>query len=151
MGMQFMNMLFSLESDYSYAEFYQYIKEFWVCIIFLYLSIKNKNLSYFIWFLFFLYLLIDDSLSFHENAGEYLVIELNLDDNFGLRALDFGELIISITFGILFLILFFLSHYLTKFRALKETLQIGALVLVLVFFGVIVDMLHIGFCIIQLV
>ena len=83
---------------------------------------KKANLIYIAWATLFTYLLLDDSLQIHENAGAYLVnyfqIQVNLLD---LRAQDIGEVIVTAISG-LFLFLFIGWGYLVS---VSETKQIS--------------------------
>jgi len=136
------NYLYSIENDQGYSEIFQYIKEFWILLLLLFLSFKKKHLIYFIWSLLFFYLLLDDSLSIHEEIGEYLANYFNIETRYNLRAVDFGELLVSFGVGVSFLS--FLSF--TYFRAVNDvrkfSVHIFILLLFLVFFGVFIDMLH---------
>ncbi|MGZ0017106.1 hypothetical protein [Yeosuana sp. AK3] len=140
-----MNSLYSIESDQGYSEIFQYIKEFWIFIIFLVLSIKKKKSVYLIWSLLFLYLLLDDSFSIHEIFGEYLSKYLNIKPEINLRAVDFGELIVSFGIVFIFIISLIIAHYKVSIKAKKESIHIFILLLFLVFFGIFVDMLHVFF------
>jgi hypothetical protein len=140
-----MNSLYSIENDQGYSEIFQYIKEFWIFIIFLILSIKKKHLVYIIWSLLFLYLLLDDSFSIHEIFGEYMANCLRIKPEINLRAVDFGELIVSFGIGFIFVISLIIAHYKVSIKAKKESIHIFMLLLFLVFFGIFIDMLHIFF------
>jgi len=136
------NPLFSIEKDWGYSEIFQYIKEYWVIILLVILSIKNKHIIYFSWTLLFIYLLLDDSLQIHENFGSYLVTYFDIQPMFDLRAQDLGELLVT-AFSASFLFSFIAIS--TFFSSNKErilSLHIFILVFLLAFFGVIVDMLH---------
>jgi hypothetical protein len=81
-------------------------------------------------------------MKIHELAGQSIKAHFNFTPHFGLRLQDFGELAITATAGILlFLPLVWAYRKGTQiFR--KISLDIGLLVLVLVFFGVVIDMMH---------
>jgi len=134
---------FSLTFAGSYSEFFQYTKEFWIAVLFLALAIQERKLMYAALSLLFYYLLFDDSFEFHENFGATVAEFFNLQPMFGLRAVDFGELAVSILFGgLIFAVLltaYLLSEATTR-RAARITL---ALVVVLVFFGVFLDMVEV--------
>ena len=134
--------LFNIERERGYAEMYQYIKFFWIIVLLFNLSLRNRSLHYIPWLLLFTYLLFDDSIPIHGRAGEFFAEHFNFTPLFGLRLQDYGQLVISATAGIfLFLPLVWAYRKGTQiFR--KISMDIGLLVLVLVFFGVVVDMLH---------
>ncbi|MBW6466103.1 MAG: hypothetical protein K0B06_06335 [Brevefilum sp.] len=132
--------LYLLTRDRGYAEFFQYTKELWIAVLFLILGIKKKQAIYYVFSLLFLYLLIDDSFEVHENLGRFIAKMFNIQPWLGLRAVDFGELMVSAVFGLLFLtalILFFtLSDTLTR----RVALYMALFLVVLAFFGVVMDM-----------
>jgi len=134
--------LFNIERDRGYPEIYQYIKFFWIIVLLFNLSLKNRSLHYIPWVLLFTYFLLDESIHIHERAGYLISALFNFTPPFGLRLRDYGELAISATAGILlFLPLVWAYRKGTQiFR--KISLDIGLLVLGLVFFGVVVDMMH---------
>ena len=63
------NSNFSIQKDRGYAEIFQYIKEFCIALLLLYLAIKRRNLLYLSWSALFGYVLLDDFLKIHERAG----------------------------------------------------------------------------------
>ncbi len=134
---------FNLANDMGYPEMYQYIKFFWIIILFLNLALKNRSLHYIPWVLLFTYFLLDDSLQIHEHAGYFFTEHFNFTPLFGLRMQDYGELASAATAGILLLppLVWAYRKGTQIFR--KISLDIGLLVLGLVFFGVVVDMIHI--------
>jgi len=135
--------LFNIELDRGYPEMYQYIKFFWIIILFLNLALKNRSLHYIPWVLLFTYFLLDDSIQIYEQAGYFFTELFNFTPLFGLRVQDYGELAFTATAGILLLppLVWAYRKGTQIFR--KISLDIGLLVLVLVFFGVVVDMVHI--------
>ena len=138
------NSYYSLEMDLGYSEFYQYMKEFWIFALFLFVFFKKKHFIYILWALFFLYLLLDDSLSFHENYGSFLKKYFEIQPRFNLRPQDFGEIIVSFSVGFVFFVSFFLCYFKASLVDKKITQNIFILVLMLVFFGVFIDLLHIA-------
>ena len=134
--------LFNIDRERGYAEMYQYMKFFWIIVLLFNLALKNRLLHYIPWILLFTYLLLDDSIPIHNRAGSFLAEYFNFTHTFGLRPSDYGQLVISAIAGIfLFLPLVWAYRKGTQvFR--KISLDIGLLVLVLAFFGVVVDVLH---------
>jgi len=138
------NPLFSIEKDMAYAEIYQYIKEYWIVVLLFLLAIKERHIIYLSWSLLFMYLLLDDSLQIHERFGSFLVEYYNFKPMFELRAQDFGELSVIILIG-LFLFTFIGASYLFIDNPEKKiSKNLFTLVVVLAFFGVLVDMIHIA-------
>jgi len=136
--------LFSIEKDMAYAEIYQYIKEYWIVVLLLLLAINKRHIIYLSWSLLFMYLLLDDSLQIHERFGAYLVKHFEFKPMFELRAQDFGELSVTMLFGFL-LFTFIGASYLFSDNLEKQiSKHLFILVVLLAFFGVLVDMLHIA-------
>ena len=136
---------FSIYEDRSLAEAFQYIKEFWIVLLLIGYSIKNRKLVYIGWILLFSFLVFDDMFGIHEwlggIIGENLSIPAFLSSRDNLRAKDFGELIASGLFGFFFLGLIVIAYL--RGSAQSKALFNGmfALLLTLVFFGVGVDFL----------
>lgn len=135
---------FSLEKDFGYSEIFQYIKEYWSFLLLLIVFVSKRKFTYLVWSLFFLYLLLDDSLSIHENVGEYLANNFNIQSKFNLRAIDFGELLVSFLVGFTFLVLFIFSYIKGETEEKKVIKHFGILIFALAFFGVFVDLLHVA-------
>lgn len=134
--------LLSIIVDKGYSEIYQYIKEYWIAILLLILAVKRKHLIYFSWSLMFFYLLLDDSAQIHENIGGYIVKQYDIQPLFGLRAQDLGELGVSLFFGGVLFSFILISYFFSNSLEKKISKHLFILVMVLAFFGVIVDMLH---------
>jgi len=134
---------YSLAKDRGYAEVFQYIKEYWIGLLFLYLAIKRRNFLYLSWSLLFGYLLLDDSFQIHEKLGSKVGSYFEFSPMLGLRAQDFGELIVSASFGSGFLGLIGLTYYFSD-SSIKRTCRcLLVMLLVLVFFGIVMDMVDI--------
>ena len=86
---------FSLESDGGLAEFYQYMKQFWIVLCMATVFIQRRQTPYLCWAGLFAFLLIDDAVQLHERAGYFLGQRLRLPALFGLRPDDFGELLVA--------------------------------------------------------
>lgn len=134
---------FSIENERGYAEYYQHLKELAVALIALALMIKSTDALYLCWTLLFTYLFVDDSFEIHESFGLQLSRNLNFTSAYGLRAQDFGELIVSGVAGLSFAVLLAISFSRGKKRAIHESKVLLAMLLALAFFGVLVDMVHI--------
>lgn len=130
--------------DNGIAEHFQYVKWGALAVMLGVMALRKRASIYFIWGLLFLYLLIDDSQQIHETYGILIANALALPPAFGLRAQDFGELIVTAIacvplLGSLALAYFFGAR--GQVRTFTHTM-IGLLV-ALAFFGVGVDMLDI--------
>lgn len=135
--------VFNLSMDLSLAESYQYVKEFWIIILLAWVIIKNRRYAYLGWTFLFSYLVLDDMLSFHEGLGTLILNALHVDPNFvltgELRYQDFGELAVSVFFGLLFLTLIGLAYWRGGKKLRTSFHYILAGLLVTVFFGVFFD------------
>lgn len=136
--------LLSLERDRGYPEMYQYLKFCWIVALLLLITWKKRTWHYVIWMGVFLCFLADDSLQIHERIGRSIAANLDFIPPLGLRLQDLGELAFSATVGSFLLIPLILA-YMSGSRVFKKTSQdIFLLILLLIFFGIVVDMGHIA-------
>ena len=138
------NRLYSIETDRGYGEIFQYIKEYWIIVLLFIIAIKTKRIIYFAWSSLFMYLLLDDFFRIHELFGVYLAEYFEFQPMFRLRAIDFGELSVSMLFGFLLFIFIGLSYLFSDNVAKQISKHLLILVLSLVFCGVVVDILHVA-------
>jgi hypothetical protein len=136
------NELYSIGEDRGYSEIFQYIKWFWIIVLFTYLTISRRSFSFVAWGVTFLYLLCDDALSIHEKIGVLITGNLGFEPPFGLRPQDLGELAVSAVAGIALTPLLIWA-YLLGSQAFKNMSQdMLLLILLLAFFGIVVDTVH---------
>jgi hypothetical protein len=133
---------FALTYDWSYAEIYQYIKEVYIAAAFFLLAYFRKFPGYLVWSGLFFYFFLDDAFQFHETVGGLIANNLNFETMFGLRAQDFGELIIYACVGLIFFCFGILSYLRCDDYHKKVWRTLLGLVVLLVFVGVGLDMLH---------
>jgi len=139
------NPLLYITVDRSAGEIFQYIKEYWIILMFAWLAIYKFNLLYLSWSMLFGYLLVDDSFQIHEKLGAALVTYFTYSAAFGLRAQDFGELTVSIFFGSILLCLIGFAYYYST-ENLKKTCRYLLLLLgMLALFGIFADLVHVFF------
>lgn len=134
---------FSLTRDRGYAEIYQYIKEFWLIILFGFLAINKSLTSYLGWFFLSIYILLDDALEIHENLGKAIANQLSFISLFNLRPEDYGELAVFSTVGIIFLFWLSLSYRASGSQERKNFKSLINILLGLAFFAVLIDLVHI--------
>ncbi|KAM3103480.1 hypothetical protein ACKFKF_00290 [Phormidesmis sp. 146-12] len=134
--------LFSIEADRGYAEFFQYIKEYWIVLLLGLTALERRSILYLSWASLFVYLLLDDSLHIHERLGESISIKFAFSDLLGIRAIDLGELIVSGAFGLTFLIFIAVSYQFGDSKFRRTSKRLTFLMLILVLFGVVIDMIH---------
>ncbi len=136
------NSSFSIEQDRGYAEIFQYFKEYWSVLLLGLLALRKRCLLYLIWSLLFFYLLLDDSLQIHENLGTLISSKLNFSSWFNLRAQDFGELAVSISVSLFFLIFISIAYYFSDRSSRKTSRYLIMALCALALFGIVVDMIH---------
>ena len=134
--------LFNLGTDRGHSEVFQYIKEYWIAIVLFVMCWRTREGIYGAWALLFAYLLCDDALLIHERVG--LAWQSMFAPTLGLRARDFGELAFSGSMGLGFLALIAFFHLRCSSSAKSVSRTMAVLLGVLVFFGVVVDMVHVA-------
>jgi len=136
--------LAALDVDRGYAEFFQYMKLLWTVLLLTCLSLRTRRWGYLAWALLFAYLLVDDSFSLHENLGKVLASRLSLTGALGLRAVDFGELLVSAMAGGVLAVGLGWAYLSGVDELRRSSRHLLVLLLAIVFFGVVVDMVHIA-------
>lgn len=134
---------FSITKDRGFAETFQYLKEGWIVLILFFLTFQQPNLLYPSWSLLFAYLLVDDLFLVHERLGERVAAHLGLLPMWGLRTQDFGELGVTAFFAATFLVVISLAYYRSDSDTRSFSRSLLAMLVALVFFGVLVDMVHV--------
>ena len=132
--------LYSLEVDKGYPEMYQYIKWFWITILLIYISRKRKSFRYLSWSLVFAYFLADDSLTIHERFGYFAAENFSFLPPFGLRLNDIGELASSIIAAIILGSIILWAYLKGNLIFRKMSRDLILLILLLSFFGIVVDL-----------
>lgn len=131
-----------ITADLSYSESFQYLKFCIILIIlFEYVFIK-KDYIFFPWLILFGILLIDDSFQVHEKFGVFISENFNFKGILGLGGRDLGELCYAAFLGILFFSSLFFSLKNSTIAYKKTSLELTFLILILVFFGIFIDMFH---------
>lgn len=132
---------FVLEYDGSYPEFFQYLKFFWLSCIFAHLSVKADR-RYLLWTALFGYLLLDDSLSIHETAGERLGLYLSWAPSGLGGPAAVGELILFASIGLFTVaaVAILAPRHPPAFRQLSADLVV--LLAFVAVFGVGIDAIH---------
>jgi hypothetical protein len=138
----FASTAFAVTVDGSLGETYQYLKMFWIVLLLTGVSVRTGRLSYLSWALFFLYLLLDDSLQLHERLGSMVVARMGYVPAFRLRAQDFGELTVVGSAGLFFACLLAFTWWRGDQEFRRVFRGLALLVGVVLLFGVGVDMLH---------
>ncbi|NMH59110.1 hypothetical protein [Alteromonas ponticola] len=133
---------FLLTTDGGYAEVYQYLKEGLIAALFLWAATQTRSLIFFAWSALFCFLLLDDSLQFHENAGEQLAHLFSFTASFNMQPRDLAQPF-AIALFVAPLLLFLTFSY-AKANAEQRMMSNWMLLLLagIGFFGVAVDMMH---------
>lgn len=141
-------LLFRVDIDGSYSEFYQYIKFFWLIILFAYLLLSTQYKGYVSWLLIFVYFLLDDALQIHERLGLVVGQSIDLNLPFALRVRDVGELVVFGLFGMLLMIILGWAYFRGPqiFRKVSNDLLIllGAFVSFAVIFDLLLAAVDLG-------
>jgi hypothetical protein len=136
------NDKFSIGIDNGYAEIFQYVKFASVIILMTLILKKTGKRSYLAWILIFLYMLIDDSIRIHDRFGSYIALNLDFNPPFGLRLLDIGELVVSAIAGLILIPVIVFTYIKGNILFKKNSENLIALLCLLVFFGIGMDMIH---------
>ena len=136
------NGMHRLDVEGSYAEQFQYAKEFVAAIGLATLAWRTRVLVYAAWSALFVYLLLDDWQSIHERGGTLLADIIGLQAVLGLRPQDLGELAVSVAAGGIVLGAIALAHGAAPEIHRTVSARLLGLLLMLVLFGIGVDMLH---------
>jgi hypothetical protein len=136
--------MWNVSVDRSYAEYFNYLK--WLaCVVALaWLFVQRSNLVYCALALLFLYFLLDDSVSLHEWLGGLVTDAMQWKPALALRANDFGELSVSAVAGAVLASFVALTYWKCgDDRSRRLTRQLLPWLILLVFFGIGIDMLDI--------
>src|SRR5688572_8006440 len=94
----------------SYAEKFQYLKWLAATLLCAFAFVRWRDALYLAWAALFFYLLLDDSLEIHERLSPLVAEVLERGPAYGLRAKDFGEIVVSLGAAALLLGLIALSY-----------------------------------------
>lgn len=139
----FNDRIYSIEQDRGYAEVFQYVKTFWVVIMLATLAWRTREPVYIAWMSLYAYLLFDDALFIHEGGGAAIAARLGYEGALGLRAVDFGELTVEAVSGFAFLAFIAVGYLRSARDARNASIDLALLLGLLVYFGVLIDMLHV--------
>lgn len=132
-----------LNLDGSYPEMFGYGKLAVAAVLLVVLARRGPKLLYLTWSLVMLVMVIDDAAQLHERAGRSIATTLDLSGAFGLRGQDLGELIFWAVVGTLLLALLAIAHVGITATDRRRSAGLFGCLLLLGFFGIIVDMVHV--------
>lgn len=133
-----------LQADHGLPEWWQYAQTLAVAVMLALLWTRRQQLLYAAWSGVYLYALLDDALLIHELGGVALADGLGLRAAWGLRPADFGELMVCVVAGAGLLGTCMFAQRRSLPAARRHGLVLWALFLLLVLFGVGVDMAHVA-------
>lgn len=136
---------FSIEKERGFAETFQYLKEFWIVIILLFLAIRKYSIILLSWSLLFIYILFDDALRIQQKSGYFLAHNLDFSNAFDIPAADIGQLLWAFIIGVIFLILIGAAYYLSNKKLRSVSNSLLALAGLFLFFSVIIDAVNVVF------
>jgi hypothetical protein len=140
----FGNTSFSLFLDLGLPEAYQYVKEFWIILLFILITIKTFKLVYLIWGSLFFYLFLDDLLKIREDLGGYLSRALVYPTGLGVRTRDMAEFSVSAVVGLIFLMLILTAYFASDRQVRNNFVPLLALTTGLFLFGAVLDLMDIA-------
>lgn len=132
----------NVSHDGGLPEIFQYVKFTIVLLIIMYLVFQKKRIFFFCWFVLFLVMLLDDAFKIHETSGKFLVTYLDIQPFMGLDSVNYGELLYALFAGIIILPLMVYCYFSGDGSYRKSFLDLTLLLSILLFFGIIIDMLH---------
>lgn len=136
---------FRLDWDRGYAETLQYVKEFWIVLLLLYLALRERSFLLLVFAGFFGYLGLDDSVRLHERIGGSIVgssvPDLTL---FGrtLTGYDLGQILYALVLGLGFFALVMLLYRRSRAAVARTAHTLLLLLVALAAFGVSTDVLN---------
>lgn len=137
------NPALKLHVDQGWAEMYQYAKTSAIALTAGWMSWRRSSAVMAVWGGLFAYIVVDDALSIHESYGRHLTRLLSFTGALGLRAQDFGELAVLVCVGGVFVALLAVAYASGSAWSRAVSQDLLVLLVVLAFFGVVIDMLHI--------
>lgn len=133
---------YALDADLGMAELYQYVKLLWLLGCLGVAFCQTRRGAFIAWAGFFALLLLDDVAQLHENGGRYFARSLGLATAFGLRGVDYGELIAAAIIAAIGVAVV-LATLRNKDRASRQlSLDMFALLCLLAIFAVALDAVH---------
>jgi len=131
---------FRLDWDRSYAETFQYLKEFWITLLFTYAALRHRTLIYTVFATLFGYLALDDLWRLHERIGDG-VLGAQLPDlpllGATLSGYDLGQVIYAAGVGLSALLVISLLYSRADTSVQKIARVLVYLLVALAAFGVL--------------
>ena len=138
----FQDEYWSLEMDRGLGESFQYVQTFWTGLMLLAVSFRSRELIFLAWSAVFAWILLDDSLQWHERAGAVLSHHLGLLHAVGLRPEDVGELLVFAAAAALLLSFLVPGYLLASAPARRSGRRLACIALAMAVAGGFFDVLH---------
>jgi hypothetical protein len=136
---------YSLVQERGLGEVFQYIKAFWLVVMFGWVAVVTRQVAYLPWAAVFGYMGLDDIMQIHEEGGNSLALRWELQEMFGQRPRDIGEIIIFAAAGAIMLVLLAIAWSIGNETFRNRTITLFKLCGILIFFGIVMDAVHIWF------
>lgn len=133
---------FRVDIDGSYPEVYQYIKYFWIILLFIYTMGLTHSKGYVAWILIFFYFLVDDALALHEDLGRQFDQAVEMNAPLALRVQDIGEFIVFALFALLLMTLLVWAYRRGSPVFKKVSRDLLILLAAFAFFVVVIDVVQ---------
>ncbi len=141
-----LNEDFAVNRDRGYAEIFQYTKFLWGAALLAGVALRERQVTYLGWSLVFAFMLLDDSLRLHEEAGTALAQAGFVGSVMGLDPRAVGQVAFVGLVGAVLLALLGGGYALSRGAARQRLRRASVPLLVLVggigFCGVFVDLIH---------
>ena len=134
--------MYSLYRERGYAEQFQYVKLYWLVLLFGLLAAERRQLIHLVWMVVFAAILIDDCFSLHEAHGFRVASALGIGPMLGLRRGDIGEFLILMAAGATLLAGLTAVYIRADAAERRVSRRVASLGLGLVFFGGVLDAVH---------
>jgi hypothetical protein len=136
------NLALRIDIEGGYGEVFQYTKFLWTAILIGWFAAKNRAWRFTSWSIVFLCFLADDSLAIHETLGALVAASVNFELPRGVAPVDFGEFATLVSAAAALAILVFAAQLGAGRNVKHAFMELAALVALLGFFGVAMDLLH---------
>ena len=136
---------YSIVEERGFGETFQYLKAFWLVLFFGWLALITRERSYLSWGALFGYLGLDDMMEIHEELGNTLATRLDLPEMLGQRPRDIGEILVLGAVGCILLVALAISWWRGSETFRERSAVLLRLTMLLVFFGIVLDAVHILF------
>jgi hypothetical protein len=137
---------FAIDRDAGVAESFQYVKEFWVSLIFIYLVFQRRRFALLGLALLFAYFLLDDMVQIHEKLGDLtagMFSNLPILRLFpSLEADSIGEFFVAGVLGLFFIASISLPYWRSSGTTRQIFHTVFVMLAIFLFFAVGVDFIH---------